>query len=128
MKVKVFSATMVADREQLGAHITEFASTHTVHSIELLQSSDAAFHCTAAGLTYTDGGRGIFHAGRWWGRVALYSVTRARGRDEMGDYIPDLIPGEHHLEWRLTSDEEFHCLSCWVFSDPIAEKPKDKAR
>ena len=53
--VKVFSATMVADREQLGEKITAWikANTHCeVREVIVTQSSDEAFHCIAISLFY----------------------------------------------------------------------------
>lgn len=48
--VKVFSATMVADREQLGEKVTHWMQNHPqckVTDITITQSSDEAFHCIA---------------------------------------------------------------------------------
>jgi hypothetical protein len=48
--VKVFSATMVADRERLGEKITEWLKAHPhidVRDMVVTQSSDEAFHCLA---------------------------------------------------------------------------------
>ena len=48
--VKVFSATMVADREQLGEKVTAWmhANPHIKPTdITITQSSDEAFHCIA---------------------------------------------------------------------------------
>ncbi|MEO8705034.1 MAG: hypothetical protein ABI867_33585 [Kofleriaceae bacterium] len=48
--VKVFSATMVADRGQLGEKVTAWMSNHThlkVTDVVVTQSSDEAFHCIA---------------------------------------------------------------------------------
>jgi hypothetical protein len=48
--VKVFSATMVADREQLGEKVTQWMRSHPqvkVIDIVVTQSSDEAFHCIA---------------------------------------------------------------------------------
>lgn len=48
--VKVFSATMVAERERLGEKITEWLRTHPhidVRDMVVTQSSDEAFHCLA---------------------------------------------------------------------------------
>ena len=55
--VKVFSATMMAAREQLGENVT-----HWIHSnpqcelieVTVTQSSDAAFHCIAIILFYRE--------------------------------------------------------------------------
>jgi hypothetical protein len=48
--VKVFSATMVADRDQLGEKVTDWMSKNPskkVTDIVITQSSDEAFHCIA---------------------------------------------------------------------------------
>jgi hypothetical protein len=48
--VKVFSATMVADRDQLGEKITAWLANHReclVTDVVVTQSSDEAFHCLA---------------------------------------------------------------------------------
>lgn len=48
--VKVFSATMVADRDQLGEKVTSWMQ-HNPHlkvtDVVVTQSSDEAFHCIA---------------------------------------------------------------------------------
>jgi hypothetical protein len=53
--VKVFSATMVADRDQLGEKVTAWISAHAeckVTDIVITQSSDEAFHCIAITVFY----------------------------------------------------------------------------
>jgi hypothetical protein len=48
--VKVFSATMVSDRERLGDKVTDWISQHPgieVRDMVVTQSSDEAFHCLA---------------------------------------------------------------------------------
>jgi hypothetical protein len=48
--VKVFSATMVADRERLGEKITDWLRSNPqidVRDMVVTQSSDEAFHCLA---------------------------------------------------------------------------------
>jgi hypothetical protein len=48
--VKVFSATMVADRERLGEKITAWLQANPqidVRDMVVTQSSDEAFHCLA---------------------------------------------------------------------------------
>jgi len=53
--VKVFSATMVADRDQLGEKVTAWIASHTeckVTDIVITQSSDEAFHCIAITVFY----------------------------------------------------------------------------
>jgi hypothetical protein len=53
--VKVFSATMVAEREKLGERITEWLQSHPrIQPIDafVTQSSDEAFHCLAITVFY----------------------------------------------------------------------------
>ena len=53
--VKVFSATMVADRDQLGEKVTAWIAAHgerKVTDIVITQSSDEAFHCIAITVFY----------------------------------------------------------------------------
>ncbi|MCA9679598.1 MAG: hypothetical protein KC464_31490 [Myxococcales bacterium] len=53
--VKVFSATMVADRDQLGEKISAWLAAHPqlkVTDMVVTQSSDEAFHCLAITLFY----------------------------------------------------------------------------
>lgn len=53
--VKVFSATMVADRDQLGEKITAWLANHPscqVTDMVVTQSSDEAFHCLAITVFY----------------------------------------------------------------------------
>jgi hypothetical protein len=53
--VKVFSATMVADREQLGEKVTAWMAAHQqcrVTDMVITQSSDEAFHCIAITVFY----------------------------------------------------------------------------
>lgn len=53
--VKVFSATMVADRDQLGEKVTAWMAAHPekkVTDIIVTQSSDEAFHCIALTVFY----------------------------------------------------------------------------
>ncbi len=48
--VKVFSATMFADRDQLGEKVTRWIAEHPssqVTEMVVTQSSDASFHCIA---------------------------------------------------------------------------------
>jgi hypothetical protein len=55
--VKVFSATMVADREQLGEKITAWiqANPHVqIREMVVTQSSDEAFHCLAITVFFWD--------------------------------------------------------------------------
>jgi hypothetical protein len=53
--VKVFSATMVADRDQLGEKVSAWMGSHPklkVTDIIVTQSSDEAFHCIAITVFY----------------------------------------------------------------------------
>jgi len=53
--VKVFSATMVQDRERLGDRITAWMQKNPgldVREIVVTQSSDEAFHCLAMTVFY----------------------------------------------------------------------------
>ena len=53
--VKVFSATMVADRDQLGEKVTAWIANNPerkVTDIVITQSSDEAFHCIAITVFY----------------------------------------------------------------------------
>lgn len=53
--VKVFAATMVADRLQLGERVTDWLRRHpdlTVSDMVIRQSSDSAFHCISITVFY----------------------------------------------------------------------------
>ena len=53
--VKVFSATMVADRDQLGEKVTAWMTNNQqlkVTDVVVTQSSDEAFHCIAITVFY----------------------------------------------------------------------------
>jgi len=53
--VKVFSATMVADRDQLGEKVTAWIAANPnkkVTDIIVTKSSDEAFHCIAITVFY----------------------------------------------------------------------------
>jgi hypothetical protein len=53
--VKVFSATMMADRDQLGEKITSWLESHPgfqIRDMVVTQSSDEAFHCLAITIFY----------------------------------------------------------------------------
>jgi len=55
--VKVFSATMFADRDQLGEKVTRWIGANPqlqVTEIIVTQSSDASFHCLAITLFYRE--------------------------------------------------------------------------
>ena len=58
--VKVFSATMFADRGQLGEKVTAWIESNPAHEIAdvvVTQSSDASFHCIAITVFYRHGAR-----------------------------------------------------------------------
>jgi hypothetical protein len=58
--VKVFSATMVAERERLGEKGTDWLSSHPeleVRDMVVTQSSDEAFHCIAITVFYWEPSR-----------------------------------------------------------------------
>jgi hypothetical protein len=53
--VKVFSATMFAQREQLGGTVTSWIESHPTYAIRdvvVRQSSDAAYHCVSITVFY----------------------------------------------------------------------------
>lgn len=54
--VKIFSATMFADRGQLGEKVTAWLATggpqRKLTDIIVTQSSDAAFHCVTISIFY----------------------------------------------------------------------------
>jgi hypothetical protein len=55
--VKVFSATMFADRDRLGDRVTEWIAANghlKVTEMIVTQSSDAAFHCLAITVFYAE--------------------------------------------------------------------------
>jgi hypothetical protein len=58
--VKVFSATMFQDRDQLGEKVTRWVADHPhvqVTEMVVTQSSDASFHCIAITVFYREGTR-----------------------------------------------------------------------
>lgn len=55
--VKVFSATMVRDRNELGEKVTEWIRAHPKCDIvdyKVTQSSDSEFHCITISLFYNE--------------------------------------------------------------------------
>ena len=55
--VKIFSATMFADRDQLGEKVTRWMAEHPnldLTEMTVTQSSDASFHCIAITVFYRD--------------------------------------------------------------------------
>lgn len=117
LKCKVFSSTMVVDRQQLGAKITEWihANRAMVERIEIAQSSDSAFHCLSVVVFWrsADGGVGILRDGVVYDSIDIYSAAKARERDAMGEHIM-LSPGDV-VQVLQSSDDEFHCLTIAVF-------------
>jgi hypothetical protein len=58
--VKIFSATMFADRGQLGDRITTWIASgpqRKLTDIVVTQSSDAAFHCITISIFYHEAAR-----------------------------------------------------------------------
>jgi hypothetical protein len=58
--VKVFSATMIADRARLGEKVTEWITANpklAIVDLVVTQSSDADFHCIAISVFYRDTSR-----------------------------------------------------------------------
>lgn len=54
--VKVFGATMFAQRDKLGETVTQWMAAHpeiTIVDIVIAQSSDAQFHCVSICVFYT---------------------------------------------------------------------------
>lgn len=54
---KVFSATMVEQRQQLGETVTTWLAAHPTYEVAdimVTQSSDQAFHCIAITVWYLD--------------------------------------------------------------------------
>ena len=57
--VKVFSATLAADRERLGDRVTAWLAQQrgvSVVDVIVTQSSDSSFHCVAITLFFTTAG------------------------------------------------------------------------
>ena len=55
--VKVFSATMFADRDRLGERVTDWIALNShlkITEMIVTQSSDAAFHCIAITVFYAE--------------------------------------------------------------------------
>jgi hypothetical protein len=55
--VKIFSATMFSDRDQLGEKVTRWVAENSnfqVTEMVVTQSSDASFHCIAITVFYRD--------------------------------------------------------------------------
>ena len=57
--VKVFSATIVADRARLGERVTDWIQSHPhceLTEMVVTQSSDSAFHCLAIIVFFRESG------------------------------------------------------------------------
>ncbi len=55
--VKIFSATMFQQREQLGEKVTEWIAANSnvkITEVVVTQSSDASFHCIAISVFYAE--------------------------------------------------------------------------
>jgi hypothetical protein len=55
--VKIFSATVFANRERLGEVVTQWLAEHPeleVVDLKVTQSSDAAFHCITISVFYLE--------------------------------------------------------------------------
>lgn len=55
--VKIFSATMMAERDALGTKLTDWMANHPqfeVTEINVTQSSDMSFHCVTFTVFYRD--------------------------------------------------------------------------
>jgi hypothetical protein len=55
--VKVFSATMLANRARLGDEVSEWIAAHPaclIKDVVVTQSSDSAFHCIAISVFYAE--------------------------------------------------------------------------
>jgi thiamine pyrophosphate-dependent acetolactate synthase large subunit-like protein len=54
-----------------------------------------------------------------WNKVKVFSATKAREREELGDVITRWIASEKpeviDVQVRQSSDNEFHCLSLTFF-------------
>jgi hypothetical protein len=125
LKCKVFSATMVADRVQLGEKITEWLQKNRqVFYLDIEQSSDDLFHCvtlmlTGGELSPADTGL-VTHAeypGRCFRSVKVFSSTKAKEREILGETV-EAFAKEHNLDHDevglilgQSSDSEFHCTT-----------------
>jgi hypothetical protein len=55
--VKIFSATMFQQRDQLGEKVTEWIAANSnvaITEVVVTQSSDASFHCIAISVFYSE--------------------------------------------------------------------------
>jgi hypothetical protein len=111
-RIKVFSATMVREREQLAAEIMSWMREEhvTIEELIVTQSSDAQFHCLAVTVVYTRGLAIIRHAGKEFTSIEIFAVTKAKERELLGEKIGTI--GDHRaIIVRQSSDDEFHCFT-----------------
>lgn len=134
LAVKVFSATMVADREVLGEKVSRWMQENRVDVAQwtLTQSSDEAFHCVAFTLMgntlFPEGDLpGIVIGKRRFNAVKIFSATKAKEREALGESVRHWMSahqfgsGDVHLEVRQSSDSEFHCLTIAVFYNEVPQ-------
>ena len=61
-----------------------------------------------------------------WTAAKVFSATKARERDRLGDVVTDWVRREKpqivDTVIRQSSDNEFHCLSILVFYNPSGSK------
>lgn len=116
-RIKVFSATMVREREELAGQIMSWmrAEHVTIEQLIVTQSSDARFHCLTVTAVYQSGRQIIRHAGKEFTLIEIFTVTKAKERDTIGEKI-GAIGDHHHIEVRQSSDSEFHCLTIILLS------------
>ena len=114
-RIKVFSATMVREREQLGAEVMSWmrAERVTIEELIVTQSSDARFHCLAVTAVYRPGPAIIRHDGKDFTCLEIFTMTKAKERESIGEKIGTL-GDHHHIEVRQSSDSELHCLTIVV--------------
>lgn len=119
-KVKLFSCTMVAEREALGERITKWVHDNKLHveQLELRLTSDAEFHCLSATALYcsvTKGERpGFMRGGHFFERLEIVSATKASERADLGDRLGDVSESDD-LVVLQSSDSRFHCVALAVF-------------
>lgn len=118
LKIKVFSATKALEREQLGTQIADWmrANKCCIRRIEFRQSSDSGFHCLSATVFYTPStmAPAIWHDGKCYESIEVYSATMHKHRDAMGDAIAPLHETRDTAIVLQSSDSQFHCLTVIV--------------
>lgn len=119
-QLKVFAVTMVAEREKLGETINRWVQENkvSVDEIALRQSSDNAFHCLSVTLKYRTAASpsevGFVYDECDYSRIEIYSATKARDRDVLGERAGQL-GADDAVAVLQSSDREFHCLTIVVF-------------